>query len=302
MVAVPLVQVLRYESAEMQAVLAQQASLDPIARAVAVQYGLLAHRDTAGLVLRGQQLLEPERQLRQGEVDDRLTDLTATLDALHSERAINEAQVLAQDWGALAQQVSAKQINADSSDAAHRLRVEQAVQVMDLVADAGGLQHHAGAAAYLASARQMAAASAPSAAPSSSQRAAHYQSLQASAGALTRSLAQRRHELQIHQRSFWALMATLAALASALGLSLQRGLRRATNPTLPPPPPPVSAAASATAEQTPVRAEAGRLLARMRQSGEAPALPDPGMPTSTDLEPVAAAAATATAAAPPAPP
>jgi len=65
MVALPLAQVLRYQDTELQAALAEQAGLEPVKRAVAVQQGLLAHRDVAGQVLRGQVALETERRARQ---------------------------------------------------------------------------------------------------------------------------------------------------------------------------------------------------------------------------------------------
>lgn len=263
MVATPLVQVLRYEGTQMQAVLAQQASLDPIARAVAVQYGLLAHRDTAGQVLRGQAVLEQERQLRQAEVDDRLANLGATLEALHSVRAIDEAQVLAKDWAALAQQILSRHISADASDAAHRLRVEQAVQVMDLVADASGLRQNEHAAIVLRSARQMAAAAALPAIPSGAvQRDAQYQAWQAGAQAVALQLTERQNAMQRQQRGGWVLMLALAALAAGLAFSLYRSLQQ----RLPLPPSPEG---QTTDGQTPLRSETGRVLARLRVPGEA---------------------------------
>jgi hypothetical protein len=266
MVAVPLVQVLRFESAEMQAVVAQQASLDPIARAVAVQLALLAHRDTAGQVLRGQAVLEPERQVRQAEVDIRLIDLGSTLDVLHSYRAIDEAQVLAQDWAGLAERVSTQQISADASDAAHRLRVEQAVQVMDLVADAGGLTQHAQAAAFLKQAQQV--GQTHSATRTAAQRAQHYQELLASGQAVKQTLARQQATLQQQHRAvlaqMWALMAALAALAAGLAWSLFRSNKAGAAPN-----PEHALLSGSTGEQTSaLKAATHDALAKLRQPGE----------------------------------
>ena len=156
MVATPLVQVLRYQGAEIQAALYEQAGLDPVSGAVTLQHALLAHRDIAGLVLRGVLLLEPERTLRQAEVDDRAAALESALVTLKLPRAISEAQALRQDWVTLVPQVEQRKIKPTDSDAAHRLLVEQALQVIDLVADASGLDSHGPAKTYLASVRELA--------------------------------------------------------------------------------------------------------------------------------------------------
>ena len=157
MVATPLVQVLRYQTAEIQAALYEQAGLDPVSGAVTLQHALLAHRDIAGLVLRGVLQLEPERTLRQAEVDDRAAALEGTLYTLKLPRAVGEAQALRQDWVTLVPQVEQRKITSADSDAAHRLLVEQTLQVIDLVAAASGLESHGPAKTYLASVRDLAA-------------------------------------------------------------------------------------------------------------------------------------------------
>ena len=155
MVATPLVQVLRYQSMQIQAVLYEQTGLDPVSGAVTLQHALLAHRDIAGLVLRGVLQLEPERTVRQAEVDDRAAALETTLFALKLPRAMGEAQALRQDWATLVPQVEHRKITAADSDAAHRLLVEQTLQVIDLVAAASGLGSHGPAKTYLASVRDL---------------------------------------------------------------------------------------------------------------------------------------------------
>lgn len=157
MVATPLVHVLRYQSAEIEAALYAQAGLDPVASAVMLQHALLAHRDIAGLVLRGVLKLEPERTLRQLEVGDRAAHLESALRILKLPRAVGEAQALRQDWVTLVPQVEQRKILPADSDAAHRLLVEQTLQVIDLVADASGLELHGPGRTTLASVRELAA-------------------------------------------------------------------------------------------------------------------------------------------------
>lgn len=148
MVALPLFQVLRYQGAELQAAMEEQAGLDPVVHTVAVQRSLLAHRDVAGRVLRGQAALEAERLSRQGEVDERVAQLAGALVVVATDRAVEESNALREDWALLARQIQRRQITAPESDLGHRLLVEQTLQVIDLVVDATGLgsNREAGAA------------------------------------------------------------------------------------------------------------------------------------------------------------
>lgn len=138
MVLLPLAQLLRYQSAELQTLAVQRAALDPMADAVAVQRSLMAHAEAARPVLQGRLVAEPQRLQRKAEVDRRLADLGQALTAGFWGRAIGEAEVLAADWSALAEQVASRSIGVAQSDLGHRLRVEQALQVMDLLSLALG--------------------------------------------------------------------------------------------------------------------------------------------------------------------
>ena len=136
MVLLPLAQVLRYQNADLEALVAERATLDPLAYAVAVQRGLLSHRDVAERVLRGRLQLEAERRLRKAEVDDALWALQGTLSAGFWVKALRESDALTQDWRLLAGRVALRQVQAADSLASHQLLMEQAVQVMDLVSAA----------------------------------------------------------------------------------------------------------------------------------------------------------------------
>ena len=146
LLALPVVQLLRYQSAELDALTTGRAKLDPVARAVHLQRGLLAHRDIAGQVLGGHPALEPERKLRQNEVDGRMAAMMVALATGRWDLAIGEADDLHQDWRQLTQQVLARQIDPPGSDRAHRLLVEQTLQVIDLVAAAAQIDNNSGTA------------------------------------------------------------------------------------------------------------------------------------------------------------
>ena len=151
MVALPLIQVLRYQHTELQAALAAQAGLDPVARAVAVQHGLLSHRDVAGQVLRGLVALETERRSRERTVDERVAALAGAL-AVASDRTREEFDAMRDDWMLLARDVQQRSISAPASDLAHRLLIEQTLQVIDFAGEASGLGRNSdGDTALLAS-------------------------------------------------------------------------------------------------------------------------------------------------------
>ncbi len=136
MVLLPLAQVLRYQAADLEAMVAERTTLDPLAHAVAVQRGLLGHRDVAERVLRGRLQLEAERRLRKAEVDDALWALQGTLSAGFWAKALRESDALTQDWRLLAGRVAMRQVQVADNLAGHQLLLEQAVQVMDLVSAA----------------------------------------------------------------------------------------------------------------------------------------------------------------------
>jgi hypothetical protein len=145
MVALPLGQVLRYQGTALQALTTQRAALDPAGLTVEVQRALLSHRPLAAQVLRGVTAAEPERRLRQGAVDERVGAMTLALSAGAWELAVREATALSEDWRLLARQCTERTLRAAESDLAHRLLVEQALQVLDLLADATAPRAQVGA-------------------------------------------------------------------------------------------------------------------------------------------------------------
>ena len=137
MVSLPLVQLLQHQNAQAKALAAAQARLDPLAQAVGVQRALLAHRDLAALVLTGHDKFEPERRDRERDVDQQLSALASTLRSGRWLPAIEEADALRADWRLLADNCAGRRLAAGESHQAHRLLVEQTLQIIDLLDAAG---------------------------------------------------------------------------------------------------------------------------------------------------------------------
>lgn len=132
-ILLPLTPVWRHTGQEIETLKAERALLDPLSRALSVQRSLLGHADVAARVLGGRSGLETERRLRQHAVEADLVALQATLSAGLWTLALGEANALAQDWRQLSWQVAHRSIDPVLCAQGHRLLVEQAVQVMDLV-------------------------------------------------------------------------------------------------------------------------------------------------------------------------
>ncbi|MDE2082233.1 MAG: hypothetical protein KGI90_12840 [Burkholderiales bacterium] len=145
MVALPLVQLLRFQNASEADLLQARTRLDPVGRTVAVERSLLAHRHLADRLLGGpagrqpDHASTPDRELealraqRQADVDQRIAALMAALVGGGWQAAVVEAQALQHDWSRLAAEVQAHRIDATQSDHAHRLLIEHCLQVIDLL-------------------------------------------------------------------------------------------------------------------------------------------------------------------------
>jgi hypothetical protein len=266
MVALPLGQVLRYQDAELQTLAEQRAALDPIARAVDVQRSLLVHRPLASAVLRGDKAQEPARQLRQADVDARMVVLGEALVAGPWPLAAREGEALRFDWALLAHQVATRSVAAPQSDDSHRLRVEQVLQIIDLLADAltpVGAAGEEGTAWQLA--RRLPHRAAHDAGADSAawpaQMADFDSALQAAGGAI----GSRQAQVKMTQR---ALLAALAALVLAQWLLLRQLWRG---------PAPRSATAAEdgqfAAPPHPDRHAAGHLMQRLRRGEDTASAP-----------------------------
>jgi hypothetical protein len=136
MVLLPLGEVIRHQTQDLQLMAHERALLDPLSQAVAVQRGLLSHSDLCQRLLAGRLQLEPERKLRQSVVDTALWDLKGTLSAGLWVKALGEAGQLTLDWRDLTHRIQSRSVDGKTSQADHRLLIEQTLQVMDLVSAA----------------------------------------------------------------------------------------------------------------------------------------------------------------------
>ena len=134
MVCVPLVQVLQYQHSDLRQLQAERSLLDPVSHAVNAQYSLLAHGDLAAHTLVGRELFEADRQRVALDVDTQIHALIVEIEQGAWSAAREEARSLAADWTVLADRVNRRGIGVPQSRQAHELRVEQVLQILDLVA------------------------------------------------------------------------------------------------------------------------------------------------------------------------
>ena len=233
MVMLPLGEVLRYQTDEAQALMAERALLDPLAHAVSLQRSLISHGEVAQHVLGGRRQLEGERMLRQYEVDEAVLQLKTTLSAGLWDRALAETDDLALDWRELSGRIYMRRVDASTSHAGHRLLVEQAVQVMDLLSTGAGPQGRLARLAAIAT-RQSAALALQSL-PFAS--AAGIATLDLAHSALMLRSAQLHEQQGSLQAARNQLLASLSLLALTLLAALAWSWRRGRSPAPPPEPP-----------------------------------------------------------------
>jgi hypothetical protein len=266
MVALPLGQVLRYQGAELQTLAEQRAALDPIARAVDVQRSLLLHRPLASAVLRGQKAQEPERQLRQADVDARMVVLGETLAAGPWPLAAREGEALRFDWALLAHQVATRSLAAPQSDDSHRLRVEQVLQVIDLLADALTPVGAAGeGAAGWQLARRLPHRAAKDAAADGAAWPAQMAAFEGALKAAGSAVDNRQAQAKLMQRALLAALAALGLVQLVVLRQLWRGpARRRATP---------AEDGQFAAPPHPDRHAAGHLMQRLRRGEDTASAP-----------------------------
>ena len=139
MCAVPLVKVIEYRNGEIQVAQNEDAGIDPLRTAMALQQQLQAHRGLSGLVLGGSAEADGERRARQAEVNQQLALLQKQIADLGYAKPAAEVQALKGAWERLSRQVDSRELKPAESLAAHSAVVDQNLHLMDQVADASGL-------------------------------------------------------------------------------------------------------------------------------------------------------------------
>ncbi len=136
----PLIQLLRFQALELQSAQADEDQLEPAVLAVELQRGLVDHRASAAHWLQGRRDAEVPRRQHQAAVDTRLARLDHRLESGGQAQAQQEVTAMRGDWRALVKQVVQHQCSVADSDRAHRLLVEQVLQVIDYVTVASAQQ------------------------------------------------------------------------------------------------------------------------------------------------------------------
>jgi hypothetical protein len=233
MVALPLVQVLRFQAEQIDLLIKHQAVMNPVARAVQVQRGVMAHGGLAHQVLQGQDAAEPDRLIKQNELTQTSATLVRELHDAHHLAAKQEALALQEDFAQLAPKIAAHQISALASDESHRLLVEQVLQVMDLVQDAQAERTAAldpDLALALAPMRQMPrqlwlAAQKQNPGPAAQKALAQgWQAIDKAQAMAVNALAKALVDAQRQRTRTLAMLGALAFLALGLVMQLWRGV------------------------------------------------------------------------------
>ncbi len=131
--ALPAAQVLRYQGSQIDTLRVQRSALDLVGHTLQVQRGVLAHNASSARSLGGDLGAEGLRREQQSELDRRVDALQLVLGAGGVPRALAEAWALREDWLRLAQQIDAREIGVAQSELGHRLLLEQALTIGDLV-------------------------------------------------------------------------------------------------------------------------------------------------------------------------
>ena len=139
MCAVPLVQLVGYKNSEISVAQAEDAGLDPVRTAVALQRQVQAHRGLSGLVLNGKAEADPDRRARQAEANSHYAKLQDELGKQGYTKAAEEAKAWKGAWDKLGAQVDSRGIKAADSFAAHTDLAQRNLALIDHIADASGL-------------------------------------------------------------------------------------------------------------------------------------------------------------------
>jgi hypothetical protein len=215
----PLGQVMHFHDEELLSLQAERAALDPLSLTVEVQRHLIGHDLVSSRVLSGRHALEPERRLRQADVDGAIWRLKGTLSAGLWTRALRESDSLEKDWRLLARRVSLRQLDGATSRASHRLLVEQVLQVTDLVSAAAAPGLPPGLVPVLASAVPAAPVDEAAARAILAALAGFQDHLQAQ----SQRLDTRTQRLQMAQRQLaTGLVVVCAAALAVLAVALRR--------------------------------------------------------------------------------
>ena len=137
--AVPLVPLIQSKNSEIAVAQDERAGLGPVRTAALLQRHLEAHRDLAGMVLRGNAGADADRRSRAAEIEATLVQLSQQTSALGYTQASAELAQIKQDWTTLAAQVDQGSIQPEPNLQTHTALVARELKLLELIADASGL-------------------------------------------------------------------------------------------------------------------------------------------------------------------
>ena len=131
--AVPLYKVVALQNANIDVAEAEDAGLDPLKKAFALQVALQQHDTSVGAANAA------ARQAAQERVEQQFQGTTADVQALEYELAVKNAQAWRADWESIKTQVNSGAADAGRSAQHHEDLVQRTFSLMDQIADASGL-------------------------------------------------------------------------------------------------------------------------------------------------------------------
>ncbi|MBL8347502.1 MAG: HAMP domain-containing protein, partial [Rubrivivax sp.] len=139
MCAIPLTVVVRYKSSEVAVAKGEEAGIDPVGAALALQKALQAHRGLANIVLSGNAAAEGERKQRAGDVLKAIEKAHQLASAAGYTKVAESVGRIKEQWQRVQEGVDQRSLAAADSFAQHSALVRQTVQTIEQIADISGL-------------------------------------------------------------------------------------------------------------------------------------------------------------------
>ena len=139
MCAVPLVSVVQTQNTTIAVAEAEDAGLDPVRTALALQRAIHAHAEAAAHATGGQATASAELPRLQAAVDKAMGGLRDQLKDEFYASAAKEVEATSKDWQTLVRKLSAGGLSGAESATAHKALLSRNLVTLDLIADGSGL-------------------------------------------------------------------------------------------------------------------------------------------------------------------
>jgi len=139
MCAAPLYSTVKALNSDLATAMAEDAGLDPLRPTVRLEHRLLAHRDLAGLELKGISNQAEQRKKLAAEVNTEFANVIKELDKLGYAKLLESAKGSQAAWAKISAKVDAKDTTLDDNASVHGEISDQLLALIDGIADASGL-------------------------------------------------------------------------------------------------------------------------------------------------------------------